>query len=143
MPIGHRLKEERERIGISQGDAALLAGVSRNSWGSYEREESVPGAGVLVALMGHGFDVNYILGGMRLLLDDDSLSERERELLNLFRATDNIGRDAIQRAATMEAMRSRQRGSLNVFAPRPMTATRVQAHEPPPGTEKPKRRRKD
>lgn len=61
-----RLKDERERLDLSQADAAEKCGVSRVIWGRYERGEAMPGAAVLSAFLEAGADVAYILGGSRV-----------------------------------------------------------------------------
>jgi transcriptional regulator with XRE-family HTH domain len=104
--VGNRLREERHRLDITQADAALLCGVTREMWGRYERG-AMPSAHVLVLLIGHGVDVNYILGGTRVIEDAGMLPARERELLQSFREMDEEGRSAITRAAAMELDRSR------------------------------------
>lgn len=104
--LGERLRSERERLGIGQADAALLAGVSRNMWGAYERGLSVPNGDVLVRLLGQGVDVNWCLGGMRLINDERTLPDRERVLLERYRSMDEEGRLALDRAAAMEYARS-------------------------------------
>lgn len=63
-----RLREERERIGFSQLDAESLFGISRVTWGKYERGETTPGADVLTALVAAGADVYYILTSHRMPL---------------------------------------------------------------------------
>lgn len=73
-------------------------------WGKYERG-AMPSSSVLVALIQHGFDVNWVLGGQRLINDEGTLPERERTLLERYRATDDDGRNAIDRIAALEAMR--------------------------------------
>lgn len=111
--VGDRLREERLRIGVSQEDAALLCGVSRAMWGRYERAVSLPGASVLLHLIGHGFDLNYILGGSRTL-SDSTLNDEETALLAAFRATDDEGRASALRAVNMERMRT---GMVAVVVP--------------------------
>ena len=122
-----RLREERERISVSQADAALLAGVSRNMWGAYERGISAPGAEVLMRLLGHRFDVVYILGGARTL-GESTLNVEEEQLLAAFRATDDAGGSVILRAAHIEATRCNSPANpYAVPAPRPAPST---LHEP-------------
>ena len=104
--VGIRLCEERKRIGLSQLSAGLIAGVSREQWGRYERG-SMPNAVVLVALIGQGFDVNYILGGARTL-SESTLGEAEELVLHCYRCTDDEGRASIERLARMEAARVTQ-----------------------------------
>ena len=49
MGIGERLKEERERIGLSQTEFAAKAGASKNSQYNYEKGERSPDAAYLAA----------------------------------------------------------------------------------------------
>ena len=58
-----RLREERERIELRQEDAEEKFGISRVTWGKYERGDSTPGADVLTALAALGADTRYILEG--------------------------------------------------------------------------------
>ena len=61
---GERIKEERQRLKLTQADFAKLAGVSRQSQANYETEEREPGAAYLINLYGQ-IDVPYILSGRR------------------------------------------------------------------------------
>lgn len=123
------MTEERKRLDITQADAALLAGVSRTMWGQYERDQAAPNAQTLVLLLGHGFDVNYVLGGSRLL-SESTLTDEETQLLGYFRATDNDGRQSVLRLARMEC--SRLDEPTHAYVVRPQTSTAVQLHEPTP-----------
>lgn len=100
--VGNRLREERERLEITQADAALLTGVSRQMWGLYEKG-AIPSSEVLLRAQGHGFDVNYILGGSRLMLAEGTLSAEEKELLTHFRALDKPSKMVVLRLAASEA----------------------------------------
>lgn len=62
--LGRRIFEERERLGLSQQEAAKAAGVRREMWAKYEAG-SEPGARVLVGMAAAGADVQYILTGQR------------------------------------------------------------------------------
>jgi transcriptional regulator with XRE-family HTH domain len=62
---GHRLREERLRLGLSQDDFASFAGQSRKSLIRYEAESRAPDAEFLEAIAAHGADVLYILTGRR------------------------------------------------------------------------------
>ena len=61
---GERIKEERQRLKLTQADFAKLAGVSRQSQANYETEEREPGAAYLMNLRDQ-VDVLYILSGRR------------------------------------------------------------------------------
>lgn len=79
-----RLKSERKRLALNQADAAALCGVSRETWGKYERGSMVPGGDVLLSFAIIGANVQYILRGV----EDGgiSLTRDELELVNNFRA---------------------------------------------------------
>lgn len=69
--IGERLREERERLGLSQSEMALLAkdlgakGATRQSQALYEKGEQSPSAAYIAAISTSGADVLYILTGQR------------------------------------------------------------------------------
>ncbi|BEV09341.1 helix-turn-helix transcriptional regulator [Methylophilus sp. DW102] len=65
MSIGMRLKEERERLHLEQEAVYTLAGISRQSYGSYENDRSLPKADFLAAIASIGFDIGYIITGLR------------------------------------------------------------------------------
>ncbi len=61
-----RLREERERLDLTQVQAADLCGVARNSWGGYERGKIMPGADVIARFTAIGADLNYLMTGKKL-----------------------------------------------------------------------------
>lgn len=62
---GQRLREERERLGISQRAAAALVAISKNTQAAYEAGTSPISLDYLEKLRPHGFDVAYIAVGNR------------------------------------------------------------------------------
>ncbi|EMH8471729.1 helix-turn-helix domain-containing protein [Klebsiella pneumoniae] len=104
-----RLKFERKRLSLNQADAAALCGVSRETWGKYERGTMVPGGDVLLSFAINGANVQYILtgeegGGITLTRD-------ELELINHFRAAPLAIKAAAMAALTAGNSAS---GSINV-----------------------------
>lgn len=86
MTIGERLREERERLGLSQPKFAALAGTTKQTLFSWESGKTAPD-GVQLALFGEaGVDVRFVVMGSRDAPAADVLSADERELLSLFRA---------------------------------------------------------
>lgn len=73
--IGQRLLEERVRLGLTQQALADGIGAPRVSFVKYEAGQSSPAAETLVALEGAGFDVRYVLTGLR---QAPSGTDRER-----------------------------------------------------------------
>lgn len=62
-----RLVEERARLGYSQADMARKAGISREGLRLYETAQRGIAADFLAAVAVFGFDVQYILSGIRSL----------------------------------------------------------------------------
>lgn len=63
MTVGARLKEERQRLGLSQQRMAGVAGVSKNTAINWEKGDTSPTASALLALADAGADAVYILTG--------------------------------------------------------------------------------
>lgn len=75
--IGKRLREERERLQLSQEQLAAIAGTNRITPSRYEGGTHLPTIGFLAAVAEAGVDVEYVLGGKRnvvaLSADDAAL----------------------------------------------------------------------
>src|SRR5574337_62392 len=65
VPIGERLREERERLGFALGAFCARVGVDRKSQFNYESGARAPGAAYLAESLGLGVDVIYVLSGVR------------------------------------------------------------------------------
>lgn len=59
------MREERERLGLTQVDFAALGGAKKHSQINYEADRSSPASEYLSALAKHGVDVLYVLTGTR------------------------------------------------------------------------------
>ena len=78
--IAERIKEERKRLGYKkQDDIADACGISRESWGKYERGLTMPSGEVLLALAGLDMDIQYVLTGKSYKRE---LSPQERMILS-------------------------------------------------------------
>lgn len=62
---GGKIREERERIGLSQTGFGESVGVTKKTQGLYERGEREPDGSYLQAAAAAGCDVLYILTGRR------------------------------------------------------------------------------
>ena len=91
MTIGGRLREERNRLGLSQTDFAALAGTTKKSQIEYEKDSTYPNAAYLSFVAKSGADVQYIVTGIR---SDTMLTPDERQLLALFRTATLTGKMA-------------------------------------------------
>jgi transcriptional regulator with XRE-family HTH domain len=76
--FGARLREERERLGLSQEALASLSGVKRLAQSQYEKEASFPTVRYLAALATAGVDLDLVIFGRRLELSLLSSAERDR-----------------------------------------------------------------
>lgn len=65
MNLSLRLKEERERLGLSQTAFAALAGASKHAQINWEKGVASPNAEALAAWSENGLDVLYVVTGKR------------------------------------------------------------------------------
>jgi transcriptional regulator with XRE-family HTH domain len=104
----HRLKEERERVGLTQNEAAALCNVSKRAYCSYEAG-SYPKTDLLMALADAGIDVIYILTGQRSQGGVTLLSPDEAALLDDYRRTPPEEKDTVRAVADAFAERAAAR----------------------------------
>jgi phage repressor protein C with HTH and peptisase S24 domain/DNA-binding XRE family transcriptional regulator len=64
MELNERLKYARETLTIGQKEMAEVLGIGLKSWQVYEQGSSVPGGKVFEALIGLGFNANWLLAGI-------------------------------------------------------------------------------
>ena len=103
MPIGKRLREERERLGLSQPAFAAVAGTTKQTLFSWETGKTAPDGFQLAALAASGADVLYILTDQRsgTHLAHDAA---EKVLLDSYRRCSSQARqNLIQTAALLAA----------------------------------------
>ncbi|POA97170.1 hypothetical protein C2134_18410 [Chromobacterium sinusclupearum] len=84
-----RLKEERKRLGIIQTDAAKAAGIGYTTYYSYEKGERTPNVETLQKWHEAGFDVLYLVTGIR---NGAALSNADSSLLADLNQVDEKGR---------------------------------------------------
>lgn len=96
---GDRVKSERLRIGIkSQGQAAELFGVKRETWSRYETGKIEMGQDVFRRFVSAGADSDFITTGRRSVNKspaNDAITEDEKELIELFRAAPLVLKAAV------------------------------------------------
>lgn len=83
LDISSRLKEERERLGLSQAALAEVGEKKKLAQLKYEQGDSSPTASYMTAISRVGVDIIYVLTGQR---GAAALSSDESELLRLYRA---------------------------------------------------------
>ncbi|CND90827.1 XRE family transcriptional regulator [Yersinia rohdei] len=81
--IGQRLREERERLGLSQVAMGDIGGVKKLTQLKYEKGDSCPDAFYLASLHKFGLDVQYVVIGVRSVT---ALTSDEMELVSHYRS---------------------------------------------------------
>lgn len=88
--VGERLKQERERLDLTQRQVSELAGITQTTHSRYENGERVPTLEAVFGFHQLGFDVVYLLTGERACPpSDDTLTPHEREWLTLYRQSND------------------------------------------------------
>ena len=94
--VGPRLREERERLGLTQRVFGDIGGVEPNAQGKYESGERTPRADYLAALAKRGVDALYVLSGVHTPAPLDSLTVDEDRVLALFRRLPEADKRALR-----------------------------------------------
>ncbi|WP_213878794.1 helix-turn-helix transcriptional regulator [Pseudomonas sp. dw_358] len=97
--IGPRLREERERLCMTQKVFGLIGGVEPNAQGKYESGERTPKADYLANVACHGVDVLYVLTGQRIPMPLEQLSNAEENVLGSYRVLPREGQEALHHMA--------------------------------------------
>ncbi|WP_250438903.1 helix-turn-helix domain-containing protein [Delftia tsuruhatensis] len=63
--FGERLRQERERLGLSQADMAKLGGTKMRTYQDWERDVATVSAEFLARISAHGLDISFVLTGLR------------------------------------------------------------------------------
>ncbi len=96
ITLGERLREERERLGLSQPKFAAIAGTTKQTLFSWEVGKTAPDGFQIAALAKGGVDVLYVLTGERDYEPPPALSAEERVMLDYFRqASKEVRRAAL------------------------------------------------
>lgn len=85
MSIGQRLREERERLGMSQERFAAVGGVQKRAQINYEAGDRAPDALYLEGIALLGVNVLYVVTGKREEEPAPSITADEQLLLESYR----------------------------------------------------------
>lgn len=107
LKVGERIKEERVRLGLNQGDFAVMAKVSKTTQFNYEKSERSPDAEYLAAVAARGLDVLYVVTGERKPSVADSLTVEEAAVLAHLRVLEADRAAMARMAAAMAEMAGR------------------------------------
>ncbi|CAN7258457.1 XRE family transcriptional regulator [Variovorax sp. LjRoot84] len=97
VSIGARLREERERLNLSQDAFAKLGEASLRAEQDWERGVSAPKADFLAVAAAKGVDVLYVLTGQRTPRAAESLTPEQAALVDNYNHADDEGRAAARR----------------------------------------------
>lgn len=95
--VGERLREERERLGLTQTEFGVLLGVSRGTQKNYELGANSLDLRYVAALEERGVDAAYVLTGRRSTPNGQLFTAAEEELINQFRSIPEDDQKAIRR----------------------------------------------
>lgn len=90
--LGQRIREERNRIRLSQIDFGKLADVSENTQTSYEKGRIPPKADYFIKLLQHNIDVSYLVTGQR---SSGDFSFVDQKILGMVHALSHREREAV------------------------------------------------
>ncbi|MBD8474706.1 helix-turn-helix domain-containing protein [Pseudomonas sp. CFBP 8770] len=97
--IGPRLREERERLELTQREFGQVGGVEPNAQGKYENGDRSPRADYLAAVSTIGVDVLYVVLGSRTPLAEQALSGGEEKVLETYRTLPTSGQAVLSNLA--------------------------------------------
>ena len=100
MAEHQRLREERERLGMTQIELGSIGGISKQDQCRYETGTKKFDANYLIAIAVAGANVLYILTGQRT---ERSLPSQERALLDDYRACDDDAKRIIEGSAILSS----------------------------------------
>ena len=95
--VGERLREERERLELTQTEFGVLLGVSRGTQKNYELGANSLDLRYVAALEEHGVDAAYVLTGRRSTPLGQRFTPAEEELIGQYRSIPPGDQDAIRR----------------------------------------------
>lgn len=101
MSIFARLREERERLGLTQEAFGSAGGVLKGAVINYEKGARFPDVAFLAGVANAGADVQYIVTGRRAEQNSTTLAPAERALLEGFAHADDAGRAVLSGVAEL------------------------------------------
>lgn len=113
MSIFLRLREERERLGLTQEAFGAAGGVLKRAVINYEKGERFPDASFMAGIAAAGADVQYIVTGKRASADVAGLTPDEAQLLAIYKQADPDARQALQSVAFLAARSGARAGVGN------------------------------
>lgn len=97
MGIGYRIKEARERLGLTQTELGSMVGVTGSAITNYEKETSHPKEQVIYRLMETlNVDANYLFqDAVKMKSQQNDVTLAEYDIVKKYRALDEHGRENV------------------------------------------------
>ena len=127
MGIGYRIKEARERLGLTQTELGAKVGVTGSAITNYEKETSHPKEQVIYQLMETlGVDANYLFQDVvKVKSPTSDITLAEYDLIEKYRKLDSLGQEAVLHILDIELRRSQEK--ITIYAsPENLVLTRKQ-----------------
>ncbi|MFP3493577.1 helix-turn-helix transcriptional regulator [Pseudomonas sp. SIMBA_059] len=105
--FGSRLKEERQRLRLTQSKLGSIGGVAANAQAHYEKDLRFPKADYLMVIATVGVDPNYLLIGRRRNRETPSLNQVEQTLLLNYRSMSHLDQVAVSQISASVARAGR------------------------------------
>lgn len=119
MGIGYRIKEARERLGLTQTELGNIVGVTGSAITNYEKETSHPKEQIIYKLMeALNVDANYLFqDAVKLPQKKNDVSLSEYNMIKCYRALDPPGQSHVNAVLQWETERMEQiaQASATVF----------------------------
>lgn len=108
MGIGYRIKEARERMGLTQTELGALIGVTGSAITNYEKETSHPKEQIIYKLMeALNVDANYLFqDAVKIKKQQNDVTLAEYDHIKKYRDLDDHGREMVDFTLTKEWERS-------------------------------------
>lgn len=90
--LSERLKNERKRLGFTQKQVAEKIGISEASWNRYEKYAAPFDVQVIFGLHENGFDMVYVLFGVRQVQESLMISDDFLNLFSMYNQLDSKGK---------------------------------------------------
>jgi transcriptional regulator with XRE-family HTH domain len=119
LSVADRLRQERERLGLTQTEFGALDDASKSTVQAWERGTAYPNARFLAAAAAAGLDVRWVVTGERDYAAPPAMTADEAALLAVFRVASREVRDAALRVLGGERPKAGPRikvgGNVNQF----------------------------
>ena len=119
MGIGYRIKEARERMGLTQTELGALIGVTGSAITNYEKETSHPKEQIIYKLMETlNVDANYLFqDAVKIKSQHNDVTLAEYDYIKKYRDLDDHGREMVDFTLTKEWERSTAEKKNNKVIP--------------------------